>query len=148
MRSVARIGRSPVHTLELVTTASWGGNACFGIWLLVGWRLRNVPAVRITSRPALPATAHPTLAIAGLLLWVVFLRTRDPVYAWCSFGAIATAAMLGFLMLTMWLEGRAGRHARGSEARFPVPIVTLHGVVGVGTFALVLITVTLATQHR
>lgn len=137
-----------MQTLELITTVSWVGNAFFGLWLVAGWRLRNVPAVRITARPSVLAFAHPALAIAGLPLWVTFTRTRDPAYAWYSFGLITGSAMLGFVMLTRWLEGPVGRHARGSEVPFPARIVTLHGAVGVSTFALVLITVTLAMQRR
>ncbi len=137
-----------MQTLELVVAACWAANACFGLWLLFGWRLGDGRAVRITSRPFLLVSAHPVLAITGLLLWAAFSRTGDLVYGWCSFAVLSTAVMLGFVMLTRWLEGRAGRHARGSGVRFPVRIVALHAVVGVSTFTLVLITVTLAMQHH
>ncbi len=137
-----------MQTLELIATASWGGNACFGLWLLVGWRLRDGRAVRITARPSLLASAHPALAIAGLLLWAAFLRTGDPGYAWWGFGILSTALMLGFVMLTRWLEGRTGRHARAGGERFPARIVALHGAVGISTFALVFITLTLAMAHH
>jgi hypothetical protein len=54
--------------------------------------------------------------------------------------------MLGFVMLTRWLVGRGGRHARGAEQSFPARIVATHGAVGLTTFALVLIAATLATR--
>ena len=56
--------------------------------------------------------------------------------------------MLGFVMLTRWLVGRGGRHARGAEQHFPARVVAMHGAVGLTTFALVLITATVATQQR
>jgi hypothetical protein len=59
---------------------------------------------------------------------------------------LATSAMLGFVMLTRWLVGRGGRHARGAEQAFPARIVATHGAVGLTTFALVLIAATLATH--
>jgi hypothetical protein len=148
MRNGVRIGRSPVQSLELIATASWGGNACLGFWLLVGWRLREGRAVRITLRPPALALAHPALAIAGLLLWAVFDRTGNTEYGWCGFAVLTTSLMLGFVMLTRWLKGRAGRHARTSGERFPVRIVALHAAVGISTFTLVFIAMTLAMQHH
>jgi hypothetical protein len=50
-------------------------------------------------------------------------------------------------MLTRWLTGPGGRHARGAEQQFPARIVATHGAVGLATFALVLIAATLATRH-
>ncbi len=61
---------------------------------------------------------------------------------------LGCSAMLGFVMLTRWLIGRGGRHASGAEQHFPARIVAVHGAVGLTTFALVLITATLATGQR
>jgi len=86
------------------------------------------------------------LASTGLTFWLVFLFTKHVTYAWIGFGVLATSAMLGFVMLTRWLVGRGGRHARGAEQAFPARIVATHGAVGLTTFALVLIAATLATH--
>jgi len=44
--------------------------------------------------------------------------------------------MLGFVLLTRWLVGRGGRHARGAETAFPRPRRwwRCHGTVGLTTF--------------
>ena len=117
--------------LKFVALAVWGGTACFGIYLLGVWLshggLRQ-QATRITVFPAV-------------------LMTLRLAYSWIGFGVLAASAMLGFVMLTRWLVGRCGRHARGAEQHFPGRVVAMHGAAGLTTFALVLITATLATKH-
>ena len=136
--------------LKFVALAVWGGTACFGIYLLGVWLshggLRQ-QATRITVFPAVLIFAHPILATTGLSFWIGYVLTLRLAYAWIGFGVLAASAMLGFVMLTRWLVGRGGRHARGAEQHFPARIVAIHGAVGLTTFALVLITATLATKH-
>jgi hypothetical protein len=141
--------RIQVRELELIATVIWAGTACFGLYLLFVWLshggLRQ-QATRITVFPAVLVFAHPVLASTGLTFWLAFLLTKHVTYAWTGFGVLATSAMLGFVMLTRWLVGRGGRHARGAEQAFPARIVATHGAVGLTTFALVLIAATLATH--
>ncbi|HEY1619904.1 MAG TPA: hypothetical protein VGG25_19935 [Streptosporangiaceae bacterium] len=137
--------------MKIIALAIWGGTACFGLYLLAVWLshggLRQ-QATRITVFPAALIFAHPILATTGLTFWIAFILTSHVSYAWCGFGVLSASAMLGFVMLTRWLTGRGGRHARGAEQHFPARVVAMHGVVGLTTFALVLITATLASQHR
>jgi hypothetical protein len=139
-----------VSKLELIAAVIWASTACFGLYLLFVWLsyggLRQ-QATRITVFPAALIFAHPTLATTGLTLWVVFLLTKHVTYAWSGFGVLSASAMLGFVMLTRWLVGRGGKHARGAEQHFPARVVAVHGAVGLATFALVLIAATLATQR-
>jgi energy-converting hydrogenase Eha subunit A len=136
--------------MVLAATVIWCGTAVFGLYLLGVWLshggLRQ-QATRITVFPAALIFAHPVLATGGLSLWLAFLGTRRIVYAWSGFGVLACSAMLGFVMLTRWLVGRGGRHARGAEQHFPARVVAMHGTVGLTTFALVLIAATEATAH-
>jgi hypothetical protein len=136
--------------VRIVALVIWGGNACLGLYLLVVWLshggLRQ-QATRITVYPAGLIFAHPVLATTGLSFWIAFIRTQDVLWAWCGFGVLSASAMLGFAMLTRWLTGRGGRHARGAEQHFPAKVVAMHGAVGLTTFALVLIAATEATRH-
>jgi hypothetical protein len=136
--------------MEIGATVIWCGTALFGLYLLAVWLshggLRQ-QATRITVFPAALVFAHPALATTGLSLWIIFLRTHQAVYAWSGFGVLAGSAMLGFVMLTRWLVGRGGRHARGAEQHFPAKVVAMHGTVGVTTFALMVIAATEATRH-
>jgi hypothetical protein len=140
-------GRSTVQIVALVV---WCGTAAFGLYLLGVWLshggLRQ-QATRITVFPAVLIFAHPVLATTGLSLWIAYILTSHLIFAWTSFGVLSASAMLGFVMLTRWLVGRGGRHARGAEQSFPAKVVAMHGAVGLTTFALVLITATLATRH-
>lgn len=131
--------------MGLVTAVTWSFTALVGIYLLYLWLsgggLRQ-QATKVTRFPVALIFSHPTLAVTGLVCWVAFLLTGSKVLAWVSFGVLASAALLGFAMFTRWLGG--GRHARGAERRFPVLAVLLHGLAGVATFVLVLLTATVA----
>jgi hypothetical protein len=136
--------------MQIVATVIWCGTACFGLYLLGVWLshggLRQ-QATRITVFPAVLIFAHPVLATTGLSLWITVLITHATVYAWCGFGVLSGSAMLGFVMLTRWLVGRGGKHARGAEQHFPAKVVAMHGTVGLTTFTLVLIAATQASRH-
>ncbi len=137
--------------LELVATVIWAGTALFGLYLMFAWLsqggLRR-QVTRVTLFPASLLFAHPTLASIGLAVWIAFVFTMRVSYAWIGFGALSASVLLGFVMLTRWLESGSGRHARGAEQQFPARIIATHGVIGLATFALVLIASTLATNHH
>jgi hypothetical protein len=137
--------------VDIIALVIWAGTACFGLYLLGVWLshggLRQ-QTTRITVFPAALIFAHPVLATTGLTFWITFMLTGRVLYAWCGFGVLSASAMLGFVMLTRWLTGRGGRHARGAEQHFPARVVAMHGMVGLTTFAVVLIAATLATQQR
>ena len=136
--------------LKFIALAIWAGTACFGLYLLVVWLAHGglrQQATRITVFPAVLIFAHPVLATTGLSFWIAYILTSHLIFAWTAFGVLSASAMLGFVMLTRWLVGRGGRHARGAEQSFPAKVVAMHGAVGLTTFALVLITATMATRH-
>lgn len=126
--------------MGLVTTVTWVFTVLVGIYLLYVWLsgggVRR-QAAKVTRFPAGLLFSHPALAVAALGCWLAHLATGVRALAWAAFGVLAAAALLGFVMFTRWLG--AGRHARGAERRFPVVAVALHGVAGVTTFVLVLL---------
>ncbi|HEY2505235.1 MAG TPA: hypothetical protein VGI58_01860 [Streptosporangiaceae bacterium] len=135
--------------LKFVATICWAGTDCAGLGLLIRWLAAGRPrrqSALITAFPAVCVVAHPALALAGLAAWVAFLVTGAAGLAWCAFATLAVSAMLGFVLLTRWLGGRGGRHARLPRQRFPASLVALHGVVGLSAFGLTLMAATLAGQ--
>ena len=132
--------------MGLVAIVTWLITAMVGIYLLYLWLsgggLRQ-QATKVTRFPTLLIFAHPVLAISALVCWVAYVLTSERALAWLSFGVLAASALLGFTMFTRWLGG--GRHARGAEQRFPMIAVLLHGVAGVTTFVLVLLTAAIAS---
>ncbi|GAA3087905.1 hypothetical protein [Streptosporangium carneum] len=131
--------------MGLVAIVTWLITAVLGVYLLYLWLsgggLRQ-QATKVTRFPAALVFAHPTLAVSALGCWIAYVLTLDRTFAWLAFGVLAASALLGFTMFTRWLGG--GRHARGAEQRFPLVAVVLHGVAGVATFVLVLLTAAVA----
>ncbi|MEU4830832.1 hypothetical protein [Streptosporangium sp. NPDC023615] len=132
--------------MGLVAIVTWLITAMVGIYLLYVWLsgggLRQ-QATKVTRFPTLLIFTHPVLAVSALACWVVYVLTLERIFAWLSFGVLTASALLGFTMFTRWLGG--GRHARGAEQRFPIIAVVLHGVAGVTTFVLVLLTAAVAS---
>jgi hypothetical protein len=129
--------------VPIVALVIWCATACFGVYLLAMWLSHGglkQQATRITVFPAALIFAHPLLAATGLAFWISFVDTGRLECAWVGFGVLSMSAMLGFAMLTRWLVGRGGRHARGAEQHFPVRAVVVHGLVGLSTYVLVLVT--------
>jgi hypothetical protein len=129
--------------VPIVALVIWCATACFGVYLLAMWLSHGglkQQATRITVFPAALIFAHPLLAATGLAFWISFVDTGRLECAWVGFGVLSMSAMLGFAMLTRWLVGRGGRHARGAEQHLPVRAVAVHGLVGLSTYVLVLVT--------
>ncbi|GGO75131.1 hypothetical protein [Nonomuraea cavernae] len=127
--------------MGLITAVTWAFTALVGIYPLYLWLAGGGPrrqAAKVTRFPVTLLFSHPVLAVAALGCWIGHLVTGDRVLAWVAFAVLAVAALLGFVMFTRWLG--AGRHARDAERRFPFLAVGLHGVAGVVTFVLVLLT--------
>ena len=129
--------------MAVTATVTWVLAVLFGLRLLFGWLaqggLRRQPT-KVTRFPAAVVLAHPACALAGFGLWIAYLTTARSAYAWGAFGVLVVVALLGFTLLTRWLVGRGGRHARGAQQSFPTVTVVAHGVVGVLTFTLVFVT--------
>jgi hypothetical protein len=129
--------------VEFAALVAWVLSGIAGVYLLVVWLANGglkQQATKVTRFPAVIVLAHPLLATAGLISWIMYLTTTRVAYAWSAFVALVVVTLLGFVMLTRWLVGRGGRHARGAEQAFPAVAVAVHGTVGVATFILVLLT--------
>ncbi|MFI7132482.1 hypothetical protein ACIBQ1_42870 [Nonomuraea sp. NPDC050153] len=128
--------------MGLVTAVAWTIAALAGVYLLCHWLSGDgLRRAKVTRFPVALVCAHPAVAVSALVCWVGGLVTGSRTLAWAAFGGLAVAALLGFVMFTRWLG--AGRHKMGGR-RFPVLAVTLHGLAGVATFALVLLTASAA----
>jgi len=129
--------------LEIAALVMWVLTAAAGLRLLVRWLSEGGPrrqGTKVTRYPAVLVLGHPTLALLALAAWVAFLLTRRAAYAWSAFGTLVLVSLLGFVMLTRWLTGAGGKHARGAEQGFPAVAVVAHGAVATLTFVLVLLT--------
>jgi hypothetical protein len=127
----------------------WAGTACIGLCLMIAWLaaggIRRQPT-KVTRYPVVLIASHPVLALAGLGLWICYVIEHRAGYAWAAFGVLCAAILLGFALLTRWLTGIGGRHAKDEPAQLAAWVVLLHGLSALATFVLVVITATIMSH--
>jgi hypothetical protein len=133
--------------MEWAALISWivtagGGFVLLGLWLRHGG-MRQREAGRQIRPPLI--LSHFALAAAGLVLWIIYVFSDSDALAWIAFAVLVLVAVLGWTMFAIWWQRRQAHAAveAGStpgapaEQRFPVSIVTLHGLLAVTTVVLV-----------
>jgi hypothetical protein len=97
--------------LAVITLVVWLCTASIGAYMLRRWVLRGglrrqQPAGTTGAKeqrlPPGVIVAHFSLALAGLLLWVVFVITGWDVLAWSAAGLLMPAIGLGVCTVTLW----------------------------------------------
>lgn len=114
-----------------------GGFVLLGKWITGG----GAKAGSATRLPAPIVFAHFLLAVAGLILWIVYLVMDADVLAWIAFVLLVVIALAGFAMVARWIpvyQGKAGTEA-APEKGFPIAVVGAHGIVAVATVVTVLL---------
>jgi hypothetical protein len=133
--------------MEWAALISWivtagGGFVLLALWLRHGGMRQRQPGRQI--RPPL-ILSHFALAATGLVLWIVYVFSDSDALAWIAFAILVLVAVLGWTMFAIWWRRRQARAAAApdstpglpAEQRFPVAIVTLHGLLAVTTVVLV-----------
>jgi hypothetical protein len=139
-----------------------GGFVLVGRWVAAGGlRQQGGGSTRFPSGLVF---GHAGLAVAGLVLWIVYLALDADALTWVAFALLVVVALLGFTLFSRWLPtrravpavsagGGAGGHRAGVDSRpvgtagsepaerqLPVPVVAAHGLLAVTTVVLVLLT--------
>ncbi len=137
--------------MSIAALITWIITAALGSYMVATWRKHGGLASGDASRTHLPPArvfTHLGLAVAGLVVWIVYLVTDGAVWAWIAVADLVLVAVLGALMVRRWtVDGRlamaGGPAATGTEelaeqhiARTPV---VLHGIFATSTFVLVLL---------
>jgi hypothetical protein len=132
--------------MEWAAFISWIVTAGGGFVLLTLW-LRHGGMRQREGRQIRPALilSHFVLAGTGLVLWIIYLATDSDALAWIALAVLVAVALLGWTMFAIWYQRRQARVAEAAtsapgvpaEQRFPVSIVTLHGILAVTTVVLV-----------
>jgi hypothetical protein len=142
-------------TFGIAVLISWLVTAALGGVLVTLWAGRDersrAQAARGYNRPPpyIPRRllgAHILLASGGLTVWVVYLLLQVEALTYVTLAALLVVTLLGAGMFVRWLGSRRMRQMarRGSggglaESRLPTFVVLWHGVMGLTTVFLFLL---------
>jgi manganese efflux pump family protein len=138
--------------MPIAALVTWLITAGFGSFMLRIWTghggLRRGGGAS-THFPPARVFSHLGLAVAGLIVWIVYLLTNLQLLAWVAFADLVLVALLGGLLVRRWAsDGRANMSAANPTAAAAPDLaeqhiqrgpVVLHGVFAVSTLILVLL---------
>jgi hypothetical protein len=142
------------ETMSLAALLTWIITAGAGLYLLTIWLIEydgEFQSAAATRLPIPVISAHALLAVAGLVVWGVYLITDTPRLALAAAATLVVVAALGLTMAVRWLavyrahDSAAVRGQRAGitvppERNFPLPVVIGHGLFAVATLILVVVT--------
>ncbi|MEV6322895.1 hypothetical protein AB0M45_17115 [Nocardia sp. NPDC051787] len=131
--------------MAIAALITWLLTAAGGFVLLSTWISKGATRQPDTTQLPPPVVfGHFILAVAGLIVWIIYLFADTDALAWTAFILLLPVALLGLFMFTRWLPVYRARAASGTqeaaESHFPVAVVAGHGVFAVTTVVLVLLT--------
>jgi hypothetical protein len=132
---------------------AWLLTVAGGLILLMIWIIEYDSDFQGSAATRLPVpviSAHALLALAGLTVWLSYILIDNDQLAWVSVAILGVVAVLGVTMAARWVPVQrnfakpgpslASRRTVPPERNFPVPVVIAHGLLGVTTIVLVLLT--------
>jgi hypothetical protein len=140
--------------MPLAALLTWIITAGAGLYLLTIWLIeydREFQSAAATRLPVPVISAHALLAVAGLVVWGVYLITDTPRLALAAAATLIVVAALGLTMAVRWFrvyrahDSAAARGERSGitvppERNFPLPVVIGHGLFAGATIVLVVLT--------
>ncbi len=138
--------------MGIAALVTWLVTAGFGSFMVLRWVNRGGLRGGGTSATHFPPArvfTHLGLAVAGLVVWIVYLAVDSSLLAWIAVADLVLVALLGGLLVRRWAaDGRVAMAAERSgrtptvdlaEQHIPRGPVVLHGVFAVSTLVLVLL---------
>jgi hypothetical protein len=139
--------------MNIAALFAWLLTVCGGLILLMIWIIEYDSEFQSTAATRLPVpvvSTHALLALVGLTVWLSYILVDQARLAWISVAILAMVAVLGLGMASRWITvyrtfakpgpSLASRRAVPPERNFPVPVVIAHGLLGLTTIVLVLVT--------
>jgi hypothetical protein len=110
--------------MAVVALFTWVVTALGGLYLVAIWLIEYDPDFQHAAATRLPVPVvfgHVLFAVAGLVLWVLYLITDRKAYCWATIAVLAVIATLGLTMAVRWLGVYRARTSRASAPAIPVP---------------------------
>ena len=139
--------------MNVAALFAWLLTVCGGLILLMIWIIEYDSDFQSTVATRLPVpviSAHALLALGGLTVWLSYILIDQDRLAWISVAILAVVVLLGLGMASRWIRvyrtfakpgpSLASKRTVPPERHFPVPVVIIHGLLGVTTIVLVLVT--------
>ena len=137
--------------MAIAALITWLVTAGFGSFMVFRWRSHgglSRDGASATHFPPARVFTHLGLAVAGLVVWIVYLVIGSSLLAWIAFADLVLVALLGGLLVRQWATDgrvamRTGAQPDGvdlAEQHIPRGPVVAHGVFAVSTVVLVLLT--------
>jgi predicted lysophospholipase L1 biosynthesis ABC-type transport system permease subunit len=135
--------------MAIAALITWLVTAGFGSFMVFRWRSNgglSRGGSTATHFPPARVFTHLGLAVAGLVVWIIYLVTDAGLWAWIAVIDLVLVAVLGSLLARQWAkDGRAAMAGQAApvdlaEQHIPRPPVVVHGVFAVSTLVLVLLT--------
>ncbi len=135
--------------MSIAALITWVITAGLGSYMVATWRkhggLRGDP--KTTHLPPARVFAHLGLAVAGLVVWIVYLATGGALWAWIAVADLILVALLGGVMVRRWtIDGRLAMSGDVSaplgdlaEQHIARPPVVVHGIFAAITVVLVIL---------
>ena len=123
--------------MAIAALVAWLVTALGGFVLLGTWISRGGHRGSETRLAPGLVFGHFGLAVAGLVLWIIYLVAGSEALAWIAFVVLLPVALLGFTMFARWLSSR---RTAAVESHFSLPLVLGHGLLAATTLVLVLLT--------
>lgn len=137
------LGGGLLGLIALITwvVAAVGGSVMLGVWVRRGGVRRSAGAATRLA-PGL-VFGHFMLAVAGLIIWIIYLVADADVLAWVSFVILLVVAGLGLTMFVRWVRQQPGSADSAqpdtAERHFPVAVVLAHGLFAIASIVLVIL---------
>jgi len=129
--------------MDVAALVTWIVTAGFGFSMLTLWvrgggtRTEGMTATTSHFRPPV-VFGHFTIAVIGLVLWIIYLLTDTTALAWIAFGVLVAVAILGETLVIRWARDRRSTNLRRlAEQQIPPVLVGAHGIFAVATIVLV-----------
>lgn len=135
--------------MSIAALITWVITAGLGSYMVATWRKNGglTGDAESTHLPPARVFTHLGLAVAGLVVWIVFVATGARVWAWIAVADLVLVAVLGGLLVRRWtIDGRLAMTGGASaslgdlaEQHIARPPVVLHGVFAASTLVLVVL---------